>query len=71
MTLASNARKQLSGKALNLAVWEWNEGVGLQEVKHRLTQQIHNNADVASEVEAVPQMYAAVAVLDVVQAQCL
>ena len=71
MPLTSNASKQLSCKALNLAVWKWHKRVCFQKVKHRLAQQIHNYADVTAEIEAIPQMYAAVAVLWIVQTQGL
>ena len=68
--LTSNAGKQLSGKVLYLAVRERYEVVALEEVEDALPQEIHDDADMSAIVEAVPEVYASIAVLLVVGLQC-
>lgn len=65
-TLTSHACQQLTGKCQDLAVGEGHKVVVLQKVKHTLPKQIHDNADVATEIEAVPEMNAAISVLLIV-----
>lgn len=60
------AGKQLAGEALNLAVGKGDEIIALKKVEHALTQQVHNDADVAAVVEAVSEVNAPVAILRVV-----
>jgi hypothetical protein len=38
MRLTSNAREELSGKVLDLAVWEWHKLVCFQKVKDTLSE---------------------------------
>lgn len=56
----------MSGETLNLAVREGDKVVALQEVEDTLAEKIHDDTDVAAEVEAVPQVDTTVAVLLVV-----
>ena len=65
--LTRNARKELTGKVLYLAVGEGHEIVALQEVKHALAEEVHDDTYMASEVEAVPEMDATVSVLLVIR----
>jgi len=66
MPPTSNARQQLAGKVLNLAVGEGNKVVALEKVEDALAKQVHNYAYVAAVVEAVAQVDASVSVLLVV-----
>jgi hypothetical protein len=61
-----NASKELSSKVLDLAVRERHETVALQEVENALAEEVHNNANVAAVVEAVPEMYASVSIFVVI-----
>jgi hypothetical protein len=56
----------LTSKTLNLAVWEWNETVSLEEIKDALAKEVHNNADMTPIIKAIPQMNAAIPVLFVI-----
>lgn len=67
--LTSDAGKQLTSKGQDLTVGEGHKIVLLQEVKHALPKQIHDDANVATEIEAVPQMNATVPILLVVRLQ--
>ena len=49
-----NTREKLSGKALDLAVRKWNERIALQEIEDALSEQVCDNADMSSEIEASP-----------------
>jgi len=64
--LTSNAGEELSGKALNLAVRKWHKLVALEKIEYTLTKQIHDNTNVASVVETIPKMYAAVSVFVII-----
>lgn len=64
--LTSNTCEELSGKALDLAVRERNEGVALEEIKDALIEQVHDDADVTPVVEAISKMDASVPVLFIV-----
>lgn len=64
--LTSNAGKELAGKALNLAVREGDESVALEKIKDALTEEIHDYADVASVIEAIPQVNTAIPILLIV-----
>ena len=68
--LTGNAGKELSSKALNMAVWKRNEGVALEKVKYTLTEQIHDKADMTPEIEAVSEMNASVFVFIIVGFKC-
>lgn len=56
----------MSGKVLDLAVGKGDEAVALEKVENALAQEIHNDADVASVVEAVSQVNASIPVFFVV-----
>ncbi len=56
----------MASETLDLAVGEGDKVVALEEVKDTLTQEIHDDTDVAPEVEAVAKMDAPVPVLIVV-----
>lgn len=62
----SNASEKLPGEVLNLTVRERYKVIALQEVKNALAEEVHDNADVAAEIEAIPQVYTPVAVLGIV-----
>jgi len=62
----SNAGEKLTGEILDLAVGKWYEVVALQEVEYALAEQVHDNADVASVVETVPQVNTSIPILFVV-----
>jgi hypothetical protein len=64
-----NASKELSSKVLDLAVRKRHETVALQEVENALAKEVHNNANMAAVVEAVPEMYASVSIFVVVGLQ--
>ena len=66
LSLTSYARKELPREVLDLAVRKGHKVVALEEVEHALAQQVHNDADVAAEVEAVAEMDAAVPVLGII-----
>jgi hypothetical protein len=51
---------------LDLAVRERNESIALEEIKHALIEQVHDDADVAAVVEAIPEMDASIPVLLIV-----
>jgi hypothetical protein len=53
MLLTSHTCQQLTGKALNLAVGERDEVVALEKVKDAGPKQIHDDADVASEIKTI------------------
>lgn len=71
LPLTSHARQQLTGKTLDLAVRERDEVVALEEVEDAGAKQIHDNADVASKIEAISQMNASIPVFLVVRLQSL
>lgn len=54
-----------------MAVGERDEVVALEKVEDARAEQIHDDADVASEIETIPQMNASVPVLLVVRLQSL
>jgi hypothetical protein len=56
----------LSGKVLNLAVRKGDKAVALKKVEDALAQEIHDYTDVASVIEAVSQVDAAIPVFLVV-----
>lgn len=51
---------------MNLAVRERHKIVALEEIEHALAKKIHHDADMASKVETVPEMNAAISVLLIV-----
>jgi hypothetical protein len=56
----------LPGKALDLAVGERHELVALEKVEDALPEEVHDDADVAPEVETIPEMNASIPVLLIV-----
>lgn len=64
--LTSNTGEELSSKALDLAVGKRDEAVALKEVKDALTEKIHDDADVAAVVKAVPKVDASISVLIII-----
>lgn len=56
----------MSGKVLDLAVRKGDKAVALEKVENALPQEIHDDADVASVIEAVSQVHASVPVFLVV-----
>jgi hypothetical protein len=56
---------------LDLTVREGHEIVALQKVEHALAKEIHDNADMSSEIEAISEVDATVPVLLVVGPECL
>ena len=64
--LTSDAGEELTGKALDLTVGKRREDVALKEVKHALSEQVSDDADVISVIEAIPQMDALVPIVLVV-----
>ena len=54
---------------LDLTTWKRHEAIALQEIEHTLTQQIGNNANVISEVKAVPKMNTLIAIALIVRGQ--
>lgn len=58
--------EQLTSKALYLTTRERNELIALEEVKDALAKQVCDYANVVSEVEAITQMDAFVAIMLVV-----
>lgn len=60
--LTSNAGEKLARERLNLTARKGNKSVALQEIKHTLAQKIRDDADVVSEVEAIAEVDALVAV---------
>lgn len=69
--LTGNAGKKLLSKALDMAVGERHKAISLKKVKKARVQQIHDDACVAVEVEAIPKMDAPVFILCVILPQCL
>lgn len=65
-----HARKELPRKVLDLGAGKRHKAVALQEVEDALPEQVRDDADVIAEIERVPQMYALVAVLCVVELEC-
>lgn len=61
--------EELSSKVLDLATGERNKAVSLEKVKHTLTEQIGDDADVVAVIEAIPQVDAFVAVLLIIRRQ--
>jgi hypothetical protein len=61
-----DACEELACEVPYLTVGEGDEAVAFQEVEDALTQEIHNDADVAAIVETVIEVYAPVTVLLVV-----
>jgi len=64
--LTSNAREELTSKALDLAVWKRHKPVALEKVEDALAQQVHDDANVSAIIEAVPKVNAAIAVVLIV-----
>ena len=64
--LTCYACEQLASKVLDLTVWEWDEGVALEEVKDTLSKKVHNDANVAAIIEAVSKVYTSIPVLRIV-----
>jgi hypothetical protein len=56
----------LPGKVLNLAVRKGDKAVALEKVENALPQEIHDDADVASVIEAVSQVDASISIFLVV-----
>lgn len=54
--------EELTGKRLDLTARKGNEAVALEEVKHALSQQIGDNADMVAEIEAILEVNTLVAV---------
>lgn len=69
-TLTGNTREQLPSKGLNMCAREWCELVDLQKIKHTLSVEVGDNADMLSKVKALPQVDALVAVVLVVLRKC-
>lgn len=69
--LTGNAGEELAGKVLDLAVGERHKTIALEEVEHALAEKIHDDADVPSVIEAVPEMNTPVPVLGVVGSERL
>jgi hypothetical protein len=61
-----HACEKLSCETLDLAVGERDEVVALEEVEHALAQEVHDDADVASEVEAVSEVNATIPIILVI-----
>lgn len=55
---------------MDLAVGERNEVVALKKVEHALAEEIHNDADMAAEVEAVSQVDTSIPIFLVVGLEC-
>lgn len=51
---------------MDLTVGKRNKVVALEKVEDTLTQQVHNDADVPSVVEAITEVYAPIPVLGIV-----
>lgn len=71
MPLTSHTRQQLTRKTLNLTVGKRDEVVTLEKVEDAGAKQIHDDADVASEIETISQMNASIPVFLVVRLQSL
>lgn len=56
----------MPGKVLDLAVRKGDEAVALEKVENALAQEIHDDANVASVIEAVSQVNASISVFLVV-----
>jgi hypothetical protein len=69
-TLTCNAGEQLSCKTLNLTVGERHEVVALKEVKNTLSEQVGDDADMASVIETVSKMDTSVSVFGVICLEC-
>lgn len=65
-----NTGEQLLRKLLDVRTGEGHEAVALEEVEDALPVQICHDADVVSEIEAVPEVDASVDVVLVVGGQC-
>jgi hypothetical protein len=61
----------LPGKALDVTVGKWNKAVALEEVEQAKIQEVCDDADMTSEIEAVSQVDASVPVLSIVLSQGL
>lgn len=61
--LTRNARKQLPSEALDLAVGEGHEAVAFEKVKDTLAKEVHDDANVSTVVEAVPQVDASIPII--------
>jgi hypothetical protein len=70
LDLTGNTSEKLPSKALDLTVWEWDKSIALEKVKDALAKEIHDDANVPTEIEAVSKMYASVAVLVVICLEC-
>lgn len=61
-TRTSNTGKQLASKLLNMTAGKWHKTIALEEIKHTLAKKVSDNTNVVSEVEAIPEMDAFVAI---------
>lgn len=61
----------MPSKALDLTAWEGHESIAFKKVKDALAQKIGDYADVVTEVEAVPEMYAFISILSIIVGQSL
>lgn len=64
--LTSDACQKLPGKALNLTVGKGHKLIALEKVKNALTQQIHDDADMPSVIEAITKVDASISVLRII-----
>ena len=64
-----NAGEELFRKLLDVRAGEWDKAVRLEEVKHTLSIEIGDDADVVPEVEAITEMDTPVDVVLVVGCQ--
>lgn len=60
------AGEQLASEIMDLAVRKWHEIVALQEVEDTRAKQIHDDANMTSEIKAVAEMYTTVSVFGIV-----
>ena len=69
MELTGYASEELSGKISDLAVWKRYEFVRFQEVEDTLSEQVHDNAYVSSEIETISKVYTSVSIFVIVRFQ--
>ena len=69
--LTCYAREKLTSKTLDLTIREGHKVVALEEIEHAAAEQVHDNADMSSVVEAVSEVDASVTVVFVVLPQSL
>lgn len=70
VALTRNAREELSRKALDLTVGKRYEMVTLQEVENTLAEEVSDNADMTSIIEAVSKMNTSVSILGIISLEC-